>query len=288
MFADSFVLVGDHMQLPPLVNNAAAEEAGFGVSMMSRLCDSNPSAVAQLTLQYRMHSDICQLSNKIAYNGTLKCGNEGVATKLLDLPHYFHASADCPVADNVWLERFINPQMPVVFGSTDCISNGCALEISGGKRSHGGTVINKFEAFAVKMLVQSFLSNGADLRNIGIISPYRSQVGLLKSSSVLGNFITRGLEISTVDRYQGRDKSIIILSFVRSNLNGKVGKLLNDFRRINVAFSRAKQKMIMIGSLRTLRQGSTVLAPAIDMLERNRWIDQVAASEEFKKKMSRL
>ena len=87
-----------------------------------------------------------------------------------------------------------------------------------------------------------------------------------------------GLEISTIDRYQGRDKLVIIISFVRSNSKGKVGRLLNDFRRINVAISRAKRKLILIGSVSTLREGSNVLSELLDLMDNKKWIQDLPSN----------
>ena len=80
------------------------------------------------------------------------------------------------------------------------------------------------------------------------------------------------MEISTIDKFQGRDKSIMILSLVRSNAHGKAGRLLNDPRRINVAVSRAKHKLVLIGSSWTLKKGSETLSSLIDLMERKGWV----------------
>jgi len=84
-----------------------------------------------------------------------------------------------------------------------------------------------------------------------------------------------GLEISTIDKYQGRDKEVIIVSLVRSNAQGKTGRLLEDYRRLNVAFSRAKHKLIILGSSRTLMRGSSVLGPLVDFMKGKGWIESL-------------
>ena len=84
-----------------------------------------------------------------------------------------------------------------------------------------------------------------------------------------------GLEVSTIDRYQGRDKETIVLSLIRSNEMGRTGKLLEDFRRMNVAFSRAKRKLIIIGSYRTLSMGSQVLQPVLGEIMERSWIENL-------------
>jgi DNA replication ATP-dependent helicase Dna2 len=94
-----------------------------------------------------------------------------------------------------------------------------------------------------------------------------SQIRILDDCPQLSNWKNDGLEISTVDRYQGRDKPVIILSFVRSNNRGKVGRLLEDMRRINVALTRAKHKLILVGSLSTLSKSSKVLKTVLDSIQ---------------------
>lgn len=111
-----------------------------------------------------------------------------------------------------------------------------------------------------------FLACGVNASDIGVICPFRAQIRLLEECMSLSAWKRGGLEVSTIDRYQGRDKSVIVLSFVKSNDNGSVGKLLKDFRRINVAVTRAKYKLIMIGSYSTLYKGSEAMKPMLDLV----------------------
>ena len=150
MAADSFVLVGDHMQLPPLVQSEVAEQggalnveihaapcchscihltvssrslSGYNISMLKRLADKHPSSVAQLAMQYRMHGSICQLSNDIVYNGKLRCANKDVETRLLNLSGYPSALLNYTIVDSgtCWMKNAIDPSRPVVFLDTDQI-----------------------------------------------------------------------------------------------------------------------------------------------------------------------
>ena len=89
---------------------------------------------------------------------------------------------------------------------------------------------------------------------------------------------SNGLEICTIDRFQGRDKEAIIISLVRSNNEGKAGRLLQDFRRLNVAFSRAKKKMILVGSFSTLHKGSDVMRPVLESLRQRNWVYKLPAN----------
>jgi hypothetical protein len=273
--ADKFVLVGDHHQLPPLVTSEAAEKAGFGVSMLSRLAERHPNCVAQLTLQYRMHEAICQICNDIVYAGKLKCANDDVRNQTLALLQV--AKLD------KWLSRIVNPERHVVFANTDhfqqSIGDGAPKELVGlerrAERTGHGNMVNDREIHIVRRIVQGLLESGLPASAIGIISPFRAQIRKLNESTAVELWKTQGLEISTIDRYQGRDKQVIIISFVRSNSRGYSGRLLNDFRRLNVAVSRAMKKLIMIGSLETLQKGSEVLRPVLQGLKARKQVENI-------------
>ncbi|KAL7553269.1 hypothetical protein ACHAWF_016524 [Thalassiosira exigua] len=267
MAADKFVLVGDHMQLPPLVVSEVAEEAGYGISMLMHLAEAFPSSVAKLTLQYRMNEEICHLSNLIAYKGLLKCGNDNVRYQKLNIDISKNLHIIDPI-DRPWIARAIDPNHPVVFVDTD--GKGW-LESDGTKKGAGGPT-NHPEASIVEKIVASLSACGLEKSSIGVITPFRSQLRLLNDNPSLGEFRSLGLEMCTIDRFQGRDKSAIIVSLVRSNQEGKAGRLLQDFRRLNVAFSRAKEKMIIVGSFSTMRRGSDVMRPLLDSLRHRNWV----------------
>lgn len=264
MAAETFVLVGDHKQLPPLVTSEVAEKAGYGVSMLSRLAEKHDDCVAKLTLQYRMHEDICRICNDIVYAGQLKCANEIVKFQALQLSRFQES-------DN-WVSRIVNPKKPVVFADTDFFDRDSAqggakqlvgLERRPEKNGHGN-MVNDHEVSIVRRIIQELLAAGLPASSIGIISPFRAQIRRFNESSAISEWKTCGLEISTIDSYQGRDKQVIIISFVRSNSKGFSGRLLNDFRRLNVAVSRAMKKLIFVGSYFTLHSGSDVLRPVLE------------------------
>ena len=264
MAADTFVLVGDHKQLPPLVTSEAAEKAGFGVSMLSRLAEKHADCIAQLTLQYRMHEDICQICNDIVYAGKLKCANEVVRSQLLQLSRFQQSDS--------WASRIVSPKRPVVFVNTDFFDRDTSQSITKQlvglerrpEKSGHGNMVNDNEVSIVKRIIHELLESGLPASSIGVISPFRAQVRQLNESEAMSHWKTAGLEISTIDRYQGRDKQVIIISFVRSNSKGYSGRLLNDFRRLNVAVSRAMKKLILVGSYSTLHGGSDVLRPVLE------------------------
>ena len=101
---------------------------------------------------------------------------------------------------------------------------------------------------------------------------------MLDDIPVLQESKKSGLEVCTIDRFQGRDKDAVIISLVRSNNEGKAGRLLQDFRRLNVAFSRAKKKMILVGSFSTLQKGSNVMRPVLESLRQRNWVYQLPAN----------
>ena len=206
-------------------------------------------------------------------------------------------------ADRPWIEHSVNPDHPVVFLDTD--AKGW-LESDGG----AGGQINTVEVSIVQNIVHSLSVCGVEPSSIGVITPFRSQVRFssivsefsgatilsvtyrqhniiplfdfqlraLDENNTLREFKSNGLEICTIDRFQGRDKPAIILSLVRSNNEGKVGRLLQDFRRLNVAFSRAKRKMIIIGSFTTLCKGSDVMGAVLKSLQERNWVYKMPGS----------
>lgn len=272
--ADSFVLVGDHKQLPPLVNSSVAERGGYGVSILKRLADRHPHAVAPLTMQYRMNEAICKISSESIYGGQLQCGNEKVRSRLLNLPG-FPSSLPTPSGEQyvAWLHPVIDPERSVVFVDTDKMIKRIPSQPYKNKEGFvaleekfGGSIVNRTEAKLVHYILEAMELCGHDLSEIGVISPFRAQVKVIDNAAV-AHWKRQGLELSTIDKYQGRDKSTIILSLVRSNDKGNAGRLLQDERRLNVAFTRAKCKLIVIGSYRTLSNGSIPLKPILNRMD---------------------
>jgi len=228
------VLVGDHHQLPPTVISRRAEEAGYARSLFERLIALGaPSTM--LTTQYRMHPAIREWPSERFYGGRLE---DGVSAEERMAPAGF-----------VWP----NWDAPVAFvpveGSEDSSPDGASKQ-------------NMDEAGLAVRIVDMLLSGG-DLTpsDIGVVTPYSGQVRLL--NDLFENAGGReeheryhGLEIKTVDGYQGREKDVIVLSAVRANDAGEMG-FLSDRRRLNVAITRAKRGLILLGHPRTLRNDSS-------------------------------
>ncbi|XP_072236496.1 DNA replication ATP-dependent helicase/nuclease DNA2 [Leuresthes tenuis] len=254
-YAKRFVLVGDHQQLPPIVQNQEARSLGMDESLFKRL-ELHTEAVVQLNVQYRMNRQIMSLSNSLMYDGRLECGSEKTATALLTLPLLPSVQSELssysrthPQLSLSWVEATLLPSSPVCF--LDC-SMVPALE-----SVEQGGVSNRTEAALIHVLLSLLIKAGCKPSDVGVIAPYRQQLKTI--SALLQSPAFTGVEVNTVDRYQGRDKSVIILSFVRSAAEeGNLGELLKDWRRLNVAITRAKHKLLMVGSVTTLRRFAPV------------------------------
>ncbi|XP_067996252.1 DNA replication ATP-dependent helicase/nuclease DNA2 [Melanerpes formicivorus] len=236
-----FVLVGDHQQLPPLVLNAEARDLGMSESLFKRL-EKNQNAVVQLTVQYRMNSKIMSLSNVLVYEGKLECGSEKVSNATVNLPNLKNLKLELADASKTWLKEVLDPDTPVCFLNTE--------KVPAPEHAEKGGVSNMTEAKLVLFLTSLFIKAGCKPSDIGIISPYRHQLKTI--TDLMAKLKESGVEVNTVDKYQGRDKSIIIVSFVRNSNDENLGALLKDWRRLNVAITRAKHKLVMLGCVPSL------------------------------------
>ncbi|XP_034727332.1 DNA replication ATP-dependent helicase/nuclease DNA2 isoform X2 [Etheostoma cragini] len=283
LYAKRFVLVGDHQQLPPIVQNQEARSLGMDESLFKRL-ELHSEAVVQLNVQYRMNRQIMSLSNSLMYEGRLECGSERIATALLTLPFLVSVQSELssyskthPQHDLAWIQSTLLPSNPVCF--LDC-SMVPALE-----SVEQGGVSNHTEAALIHRILSLLIKAGCKPSDIGVIAPYRQQ---LKSiSALLQSSAFTGVEVNTVDRYQGRDKSLIIFSFVRSTTDeGNLGELLKDWRRLNVAITRAKHKLLMVGSTTTLRRFAPVEKLLNHLQQENMIIQLPPAAHEALPSMS--
>lgn len=220
------VLAGDHCQLPPTVVSQEAVKQGYSVSLMERLMSKETAPISRrLTTQYRMHDQIMSFSSDEFYAGSLT-GSAQVAGHLLqDLPH---------------VEA--NPITGTAIRFFDTAGSHCSEQTE----SEGSSRENRGEAEYVAQQVSELLKSGVRPDEIGVITPYGAQARLLRE------LITeRGVEVDTVDGFQGREKEAILISLVRSNTEGELG-FLTDTRRMNVALTRARRKLIVFGDSSTL------------------------------------
>ncbi len=225
-FAHRVVLAGDHCQLPPTILSKPAAKEGFGVSLMQRLVEHYGDAVTrQLTVQYRMHERIMRFSSDTFYDGSLTA-HESVSQHVLsDLPTI--------AADGV-------DDAPVVFYDTAGAGWEEKLE------ENGLSKLNPNEGKLVLEQVAALCEAGLAPADIAVIAPYAAQVRWLRQNCEYDQ-----LEIDTVDGFQGREKEAVVMCTVRSNSKGEVG-FLSDSRRMNVALTRARRKLIVIGDSSTL------------------------------------
>jgi len=299
--ASSFVLVGDHNQLPPLVVSPQAAEEGMGESLFLRLAQAHPQAVQRLTFQYRMNRDIMSVCNTLVYANQLQCGDDRVADATLTLPRFDRLKIlraeglGAGEGNGIgWLEECFVPHRSVLFLDTDGISPApledglvskkeeeeAEEEIEGDEvareekrrkrkrdRESPSNLTNPTEARLVAQLVTALVLGGVRAERVAVISPLRSQLKLLRRQL---QHVKR-LEVNTVDKLQGMDRDCVIISMVRSNAEGVIGHLLQDRRRINVAVSRAKKKLIIVGSATTLAKAATT-CELVELMQARGWV----------------
>ncbi len=220
------ILAGDHCQLPPTILSQEAAQLGFSISLMERLVDMyGPLVTRRLTVQYRMHEAIMTFSSQQFYDADLEAHASVRGHLLCELPG---------VTANLLT------QTPVEFIDTAGAGYDEMPEPDGKSR------FNPQEAELVTCKVKAFLDAGVPAAAIAVIALYSAQVTLLRDKLPIP-----GLEIDSVDGFQGREKEAVVLSLVRSNAEGEVG-FLADVRRTNVALTRARRKLLVIGDAATL------------------------------------
>jgi DNA replication ATP-dependent helicase Dna2 len=267
-FCEKFVLVGDHNQLPPLVQHPRPDvKHELSQSLFKILADAYPESVVELPYQYRMCSDIMELSNLLIYDNHLQCGSEAVANQSLVIPSLhnllYYMSPNLKDSER-WIDHALKDSNKVIFFDHDQIP---AIE-----RGGGSNIENPTEATLVTQIVNSLLATGVEEKNIGVMSFNRGQLRLLRR--VLDD---NDIEILTADQFQGRDKECIIISLVRSNEENKAGDLVKEWRRVNVAITRAKSKLIILGSKSTLSSAKTI-RKFIELLDSRGWIYQLPSN----------
>jgi predicted DNA helicase len=222
-----FVLAGDHKQLPPTIISEKAKE--LSITLFEILVDKYPHMKELLNIQYRMNEKIMEFPNIEFYNGKLKSGIGNITLKDLG----FEGS-----------DEITKPENTIIFIDTKSRKNKTENQ-----KKDSTSYFNELEANIVKDIVEKFLKLGLNREYIGVITPYDDQVDLIKSFNL-------GVEVNTVDGFQGREKEVIIISFVRSNQRKELG-FLTDLRRLNVSITRAKRKLICIGDSSTLENHPT-------------------------------
>ena len=228
------IFAGDHQQLPPTVKSIAALKAGLGKTLMERIVENKPEVVTLLQVQYRMNDQIMQFSSKEFYDGKLQTAPEIKYRGILDYdnPMSWYNTDDLP--DEIESkEEFVGES----FGRIN--------------KAEAELTLQHLELYYGRIGKQRILDERID---VGIISPYRAQVQLLRRMIKKREFFKpyrHLISVNTVDGFQGQERDVIILSLVRSNDEGQIG-FLRDLRRMNVAITRARMKLIILGSVDTL------------------------------------
>jgi predicted DNA helicase len=220
--AHRFILAGDHKQLPPtIISNEAYE---LEETLFESLIEKYPHKAQLLNVQYRMNEKLMQFPNSEFYDNLLSTDECVRDISIKDL------------ADDED-EKVLN------FIDTSSMENNKEEHLNDSK-----SYVNRVEAKICLEIVNKYLNKGVEKEQIGIISPYADQVKLISENTEV--------EVKSVDGFQGREKEIIIITTVRSNDKGEIG-FLNDLRRLNVAITRAKRKLIIVGNKNTLNYNNT-------------------------------
>ena len=228
--AGRVILAGDHCQLPPTLKCYDAMKGGLGKTLMERIVENKPETVTLLQTQYRMNEDIMRFSSDYFYNNMVRSAPEVQFRSILDY--------DVPME---WIDT----------GQFDCRE-----EFVG--ESFGR--LNKVEAELTLLMLRTYFEKIGKQRilderiDVGIISPYRAQVQYLRRLIMKREFFKpfrRQISVNTVDGFQGQERDIIIISLVRANDEGQIG-FLRDLRRMNVAMTRARAKLIILGDMPTM------------------------------------
>ena len=248
--ADRVVLAGDHRQLPPTIKSPAAMSGGLDKTLMQTICEKQPRCVSMLNVQYRMADDIMQFPNKEFYDGCLYSDPSVKYRGILDW--------DTPIE---WIEAE-EPDASDASDSADSFDYSDPITFGESSAPDGISRVNPAEAQLALQTLHDYLERiGRDRilyerLDIGIISPYKGQVHLLRRMMRQDSYwkpFRQLISINTVDGFQGQERDIILISMVRNNAQGQVG-FLADLRRMNVAITRARMKLLIIGHSPTLCQ----------------------------------
>ena len=259
--ASRVILAGDHCQLPPTVKSIAALRAGLGKTLMERIAENKPEVVTLLKIQYRMNEDIMRFSSDWFYGGQVESAPQIKYRSILDFDHPITWIDTSNEENQITIEGEDAPEDSASTSSSVSAANQNS-DLNFKEQFVGESFgrINKAEAeltlltlaeYFTKIGKQRVLSESID---VGIISPYRAQVQYLKKLIKKYEFFKpyrRLISVNTVDGFQGQERDVILISLVRSNDEGQIG-FLKDLRRMNVAMTRARMKLIILGNKDTM------------------------------------
>ena len=249
--ASRIILAGDHQQLPPTIKCYEALKQGLGKTLMERIVENQPEAVTLLKVQYRMNDAIMKFSSNWFYHGEVESDESVKHRSVLDWEH--------PIQwiDGNEMLKEVNEELEKQGSATENLDIDFTEQFIG--ENHGR--INKAEAELVLSTLKNYINKIGKERflseclDVGIISPYKVQTQYLRQQIRKREEFRpfrQVISVNTVDGFQGQERDIIMISLVRSNDNGQIG-FLSDLRRMNVAMTRARMKLIIFGDKETLQ-----------------------------------
>ena len=231
------IFAGDHCQLPPTVKSLAALHGGLGKTLMERIVETHPAAVTLLKVQYRMNDEIMRFSSDYFYHGLVESAPEVKFRGILDY--------DNPIE---WIDSGVEDGQGDQHPATEEFVGATFGRIN---RAEAQQTLDVLENYFTKIGKQRILDEHID---VGVISPYRAQIQylrqLIRKRAYFKPF-RHLITVNTVDGFQGQERDIILISLVRANEQGQIG-FLKDLRRMNVAITRARMKLIILGNVQTL------------------------------------
>ena len=222
------ILAGDHCQLPPTVKSVAAMRAGLGKTLMERIVENKPEVVTLLKVQYRMNDEIMRFSSDWFYDGQVES------------------------APQIRYRGILDYDVPMQWVDVQDVNESFVGESFGRiNKEEARITLDTLQAYLTKIGKQRVLDESID---VGVISPYRAQVQYLRRLIAKREFFKpyRSLiTVNTIDGFQGQERDVVLISLVRANGEGQIG-FLSDLRRMNVAITRARMKLIILGDPTTL------------------------------------
>ena len=259
--ASRVILAGDHCQLPPTVKSIAALRAGLGKTLMERIAENKPEVVTLLKIQYRMNDEIMRFSSDWFYGGKVESAPQIKYRSVLDYDHPITWIDTSNEENQITIEGEDAPEDSASTSSSVSAANQNS-DLNFKEQFVGESFgrINKAEAELTLLTLAEYFTKIGKRRvleeriDVGIISPYRTQVQYLKKLIKKYEFFKpyrRLISVNTVDGFQGQERDVILISLVRSNDEGQIG-FLKDLRRMNVAMTRARMKLIILGNKDTM------------------------------------
>ena len=259
--ASRVILAGDHCQLPPTVKSIAALRAGLGKTLMERIAENKPEVVTLLKIQYRMNDEIMRFSSDWFYGGKVESAPQIKYRSVLDYDHPITWIDTSNEENQITIEGEDAPEDSASTASSVSAANQNS-DLNFKEQFVGESFgrINKAEAELTLLTLAEYFTKISKRRvleeriDVGIISPYRAQVQYLKKLIKKYEFFKpyrRLISVNTVDGFQGQERDVILISLVRSNEEGQIG-FLKDLRRMNVAMTRARMKLIILGNKDTM------------------------------------